>query len=183
MRRHAASSTCRDVCSTLSSEGASGGAERSAAGYAYGGARALVALHQQHLRAFLMVWRQAQQAGVVLPEGGGYAYRSLETLLLHVLSAARAYLVWLCRNLQLGDPGLQRPPELDDVAGGADEYVEHLIERYAPPLRDVAADRFTDETYRFSRAQTTAEGLLEHAVMHPIRHSFQLRNLMSQQAD
>ena len=167
----------------MSSERAAGSTDGSAAGYVYGGARALVALHQQHLREFLSVWRLAQQAGVSLPEGGGDAYRSLEALLLHVLSAARAYLVWLCRNLQLGDPGLRRPPAIDDVAGRADEYVEHLVERYATPLRDVAADRFTDETYRFSRAQTTAEGLLEHAVMHPIRHSFQLRNLMTEQAD
>ena len=130
-----------------------------------------------------MVWRQAQQAGVVLPEGGGYAYRSLETLLLHVLSAARAYLVWLCRNLQLGDPGVPRPPDLDEVASRADEYVQHLIVRYAIPLRDVPGDRFTDETFRFSRAQTSAEGLLEHAVMHPIRHSLQLRNLIAAQGE
>ena len=152
------------------------------AGYVYRGARALVALHEQHLREFVGVWRQAQQAGVSLPEEGNEAYRSLDTLLSHVLSAARAYLVWLCRNLQLGDPGVRRPPDTGEVTACADEYVEHLINCYAVPLRDVPADRFTDETYRFSRAQTTVEGLLEHAVMHPIRHSFQLRNLIAEQA-
>ena len=164
--------------STLSSEAATGSAS-----YLYGGARALVALHEQHLRDFLSVWRQAREADVSLPVEGGDAYRSLETLLSHVLSAARAYLVWLCRNLQLGDPGVRRPPDSDEVVGRAGEYVEHLIDRYAIPLRDVPADRFTDESYRFSRAQTTAEGLLEHAVMHPIRHAFQLRNLIAEQAD
>ena len=166
----------------MSSEPAGGGS-RDRDGYAYGGARALVALHEHHLREFLSIWWQAQQAGVSLPAGGGDDYRSLETLLSHVLGAARSYLVWLCRNLQLGDSGVRRPPDLDEVASRADEYVQHLIDRYAIPLRDVPGDRFTDETFCFSRAQTSAEGLLEHAVMHPIRHSFQLRNLIAEQGE
>ena len=54
----------------------------------------MVALHECHLREFLSIWRQAQQAGVSLPAGGGDDYRSLETLLSHVLGAAGSCLVW-----------------------------------------------------------------------------------------
>ena len=183
MPRRAGWYTCPVACSTLSSDGAAESRlAHDEAGYQYGGARALVTLHEHHLREFLDIWRRAQAAEVSLPADGGDAYQSLETLLHHVLRAARGYLVWLCRNLQLDDPSVGRPPDPDEVAAKADEYVAHLIDRYATPLRDVPPERFGDQTYRFSRAQTTVEGLLEHAVMHPIRHSFQLRNLLSAQA-
>src|SRR6186713_2781527 len=47
--------------------------------------RALVLLHDEHVRRFLVVWNQAQAASVVLPKTDDPAYASLETLLRHVL--------------------------------------------------------------------------------------------------
>ena len=96
----------------------------------------MVLLHDEHVRRFLVVWNQAQAASVVLPKTDDPAYASLETLLRHVLGAARGYMTWMCEVLELPDPQIRIPPE--------------------------------------------PTALLEHAVMHPIRHAFQLEELMHQ---
>jgi len=54
-------------------------------GYRSRAVRALVLLHDEHVRRFLVVWNQAQAASVVLPKTDDPAYASLETLLRHVL--------------------------------------------------------------------------------------------------
>ena len=143
--------------------------------------RALVLLHDEHVRRFLVVWKQAQAASVVLPKTDDPAYASLETLLRHVLNGARGYMVWICEVLELPDPKIERPPELAAFAREADSYVEHLLEQWQTPLRDVGDDRLERPEYP-SRWQTRycIDAMLEHAVMHPIRHAFQLEELMRQ---
>jgi hypothetical protein len=90
--------------------------------------RALVLLHDEHVRRFLVVWNQAQAASVVLPKTDDPAYASLETLLRHVLSAARGYMTWMCDVLELPDPKIRIPPEPTTLAAEADSYMEHLLE-------------------------------------------------------
>jgi len=144
-------------------------------------ARALVLLHDEHLRRFLVVWRQAQAASVVLPKTDEPAYASLETLLRHVLGAARGYMTWMCEVLELPDPEIRIPPEPQALAAEADRYMEHVLEKWRTPLRDVGDDRLETPEYP-SRWQTRycIDAMLEHAVMHPIRHAFQLEELMRQ---
>ena len=79
--------------------------------------RALVLLHDEHVRRFLVVWNQAQAASVVLPKTDDPAYASLETLLRHVLGAARGYMTWMCEVLELPDPEIRIPPEPAALAG------------------------------------------------------------------
>ena len=143
--------------------------------------RALVLLHEQHIRDFLVVWRRAHAASVVLPTTDDPAYASLETLLRHVLNAARGYMVWMCEVLELPDPKIRIPPEPGVLPGQADSYIEDLLEQWRTPLRDVGDDRLDRPEY-LSRWQTlySIDAMLEHAVMHPIRHAFQLEELMRQ---
>ena len=146
--------------------------------FRYGGARALVALHEQHLRACLDSWKRAQRNQVMLPETSDLSYASREHLLHHVLRAARDYLVWICEKLDLPDPGIDPAPEPDAVEAEADSYLEHLIERWRPPLVEIDAERF-GETYPSRRGVLySIDAMLEHAVMHPIRHRYQLENLL-----
>ena len=143
--------------------------------------RALVLLHEQHIRDFLVVWRKAQAASVVLPTTDDPAYASMEKLLRHVLNAARGYMVWMCEVLELPDPKIETPPDPAALPGEAGRYVEHLLEQWRTPLRDVGDDRLDNPEYP-SRWQTlySIDAMLEHAVMHPIRHAFQLEELMRQ---
>ncbi len=116
---------------------------------------------------------------MVLPASDDPAYASLETLLRHVLSAARGYMIWMCEVLELPDPQIRMAPAATDLAGDADSYMEHVLAQWRTPLLDLGDDRLERPEYP-SRWQTRycIDAMLEHAVMHPIRHAFQLEELM-----
>jgi hypothetical protein len=142
--------------------------------------RALVLLHDAHLRRFLVIWKQAHAASVVLPKTDDPAYASLDALLHHVLRAARGYMTWMCEVLELPDPEIRAAPEPTVLSQDPDSYMEHVLERWQMPLQNIADDRLETPEYP-SRWQTRycIDAMLEHAVMHPIRHAFQLEELMS----
>jgi uncharacterized damage-inducible protein DinB len=147
--------------------------------YAYRGARALVLLHEVELRRCLVVWRQAKAAGVVLPQTDDPDYTSLETLLVHILGAARGYMVWICTQLELPDPNIRPKPDAADVEREAEGYLEHLLERWRLPLADIPEGRFEPDVYRANWGTPYAvEAMLEHALVHPMRHRFQLTELL-----
>ncbi len=148
--------------------------------YRYGGARALVRLHERHLWEFWATWCEARSAQVQLPETDDLNYASLEVLLHHVLACARGYLQWMCTQLELPDPGIGPPPPAERAPDEATRYLSHLLERWSTPLADVPHEAFRKPVVQALTA-TTVEAMLEHAVMHPIRHSFQLRNLLAAQ--
>ena len=141
--------------------------------------RAMVLLHEEHLRRFVATWRRALAARVSLPPSDDPAYVSLEALGQHVLRAARGYMVWMCEVLELPDPGIRPAPDAAAIVRDAEEYMEHVLERWRAPLCDVPNDRLETPEYP-SRWQTLycIDAMLEHAVMHPIRHAFQLDELI-----
>ncbi len=141
--------------------------------YVYGGTRALVELHDRHLRGFVAAWKDAAAQGVALPSTDDPTCASLDALLHHVLRAARGYMVWMCGHLGFDDPRIREVP--DDVTASLDEYVEHLLERWDGPL--VALDEKTADRAVFDSSWGVPyciDAMLEHAVMHPIRHTYQL---------
>jgi hypothetical protein len=141
--------------------------------------RALVLLHDEHLRRFLVVWNQARDASVVLPKTDSPNYASLETLLHHVLGAAGRYMTWMCEVLELPDPKIRALPDPAALARDASSYMEHVLEQWRTPLADVADDRLLTPEYPARwKTRYCIDAMLEHAVMHPIRHAFQLEELM-----
>jgi uncharacterized damage-inducible protein DinB len=141
-----------------------------------------VRLHDEHLRRFLVIWKQARVASVALPSTDDPAYASLDTLLRHVLGAARGYMVWMCEVLELPDPEIRVPPEAAVLLIEADNYMEHVLERWRTPLQDIGDERLeTPEYPSHWKTRYCIDAMLEHAVMHPIRHAFQLEELMSNQ--
>jgi len=149
--------------------------------YKYRGARALVLLHDAAMRELLPVWRRAKQRGITLPTTTDPSYASLQALLHHALRASRGYMTWLCEKLGLPDPGIEPAPEADHVEAEAERYLEHLLARWRLPLTEVEEKRF--EAIHKTRwgEDMSCEGMLEHAVMHPHRHAFQLEELMEAQ--
>jgi len=147
--------------------------------YRYRGARALVLLHERHLRRFVETWRRAKAAGVTLPDTDDSTYLSMETLLQHPLRSARGYMTWMCECLGLPDPDLPAVPDASTVERDADAYVNALLRGWRAPLRDVPEERFGGRTYTSRWGEEyTIDAMLEHAVMHPIRHAFQLEELI-----
>lgn len=149
--------------------------------YKYRGARAMILLQEEHLRRFLETWKTAKASGIPLPVGDDPDYASYDVLLRHVLRASRGYLVWMCQQLKLPDPGVETVPEADIIETAYPDYLVHLLERWRHPLKDVPEEHFHKPEYA-SRWNVLycVDAMLEHAVMHPIRHRFQLEELLEQ---
>jgi uncharacterized damage-inducible protein DinB len=148
--------------------------------YQYRGARACVLLHEKHLRDCVAIWKEAKAANIKLPETSDDSYESLETLLHHILRAARGYMVWMCKQLELPDPEIKPAPELDVIEKEADSYLEHVLERWRLPLADVPEEKFGPHSFTSNWGEAfSIDSMLEHAVMHPIRHEFQLKELIA----
>lgn len=141
--------------------------------------RALVLLHEEHLRRFVQTWGRALAASVRLPASDDPAYVSLDALGQHVLRSAGGYMLWMCEMLELPDPGIRPVPDADEIVREAEEYMEHVLERWRAPLRDVSNEQLETPEYP-SRWETLycIDAMLEHAVVHPIRHAFQLEELI-----
>lgn len=150
--------------------------------YKYNGARSLVLLHEKHLRSCLITWYEAKKSGVILPKTDDENYESLNTLLRHILRSAGNYMIWMCRKLELPDPQIEKEPEPSLIEMEADKYLSHIIERWRLPLSEVLEEKFHSPTYTSNwGVEYCIDAMLEHAVMHPIRHEFQLRNLLANQ--
>lgn len=149
--------------------------------YQYGGAKTLVALHEQSLREFLDVWREADRQGIVLPETSNPNYASRATLLAHVLGCAGRYLVWICEQLALPEPEVEQWPDPEDLAPRAQAHMERVLEAWREPLRGLTEDRAYEPAHpsRWGPAYCI-DAMMEHAVLHPIRHTHQLRQLLSE---
>ena len=149
--------------------------------FKYRGARAMTILHEQHMRSCLAVWRQAKDTNITLPTTDDSDYESIEHLMHHVLRAARGYMVWICEKLDLPDPKIHEVPSLDKIEKEAEQYLEHLLKRWALPLVDVEPKRYSEMYVSSWKMEMCIEAMIEHAVMHPIRHEFQLKELLENQ--
>ncbi len=141
--------------------------------------RSCVELHEIELRRFLDTWRAFCGSGVGLPPTDDPSYRSNDHLAGHVLRSARNYLRWIgqCVNRPVTDLDSETdliriaargPAFLDEVLAGWRRHLEVLEERELAP---VSYKSPWGEDYNI-------EQMLEHAVVHPMRHRIQLERLM-----
>lgn len=137
----------------------------------------MVLLHEREVRRFLETWRRSRDAGVKLPTTSDPDYASYEALLVHVLGCARGYMVWICAKLGLPAPDIAPTPGADRIEGEADEQLARVCAGWLTPLADVPEPRF-NETYPSAwGVDYCIDAMLEHAVMHPLRHTAQLERL------
>jgi len=134
--------------------------------------RALVLLLDVHFRRCVATWHDAKAADVTLPPSAEPHYHSLDALLAHILEAAREELVWICGQLELTEPEVSRQSSVDQILAAWKSALVTVSDEapYEP--------EFTSGwglTYSIS-------SMLEHVVMHAIRHEFQLAELLSQKA-
>lgn len=141
------------------------------------GARALTLLHDRELRNFLATWRQARAAGVSLARCEDPDYESLDTLAHHVLACARGYMVWCCEVLDLPDPRIDPCPAAQHIEAQAERYLEHVLARWCGPLLSASDEMLNTSHASRWGVDYCVDAMLEHAVMHPSRHAFQLAEL------
>ena len=152
--------------------------------YKYNGARVMVILHEEHLRSCVDTWRKAKEFNIKLPQTDDEDYQSLETLLKHIFRAARGYIMWICGKLNLPDPEIEPAPEPGLIESKIDDYLDHLSEKWKHPLTEIPEEKFHAPTFTSNwGVEYCIDAMLEHAIMHPIRHEFQLKNLILDQKD
>lgn len=150
--------------------------------FEYNGARSLIILHEKHINSFFNTWKKARELNILLPKTEDADYDSLETVLRHVLRASGGYITWICEILNLPNPQIKSIPELNRIEKEAEEYISYLLDKWRTPLIEINEEAFYSPSYK-SRwgSEYCIDAMLEHAVMHPLRHEFQLENLMEQQ--
>lgn len=139
----------------------------------------LVDLHDIHMNKFLAAWKIAKEKNIKLPETSDTDYESLNTLLRHIFNSSGNYLRWITAKLDLPDPGINELQPAESINLYADEICRDLLEKWDTPLRGLSED-VLDKVFKSNLGiETSIESQLEHAVMHCIRHEYQLINLIS----
>lgn len=143
--------------------------------------RNLVELHERELHAFLEVWKRFVAAGLPMPEAHGDSdYESRERLAGHVLASARGYLTRI--GEWLGRPVTDVDADTDTVAlaARADRFAAQVLDAYRRHLASVTTGEFEPQDHRTRwGVLMSVEMLLEHAVVHPMRHRIQLERLLA----
>lgn len=146
--------------------------------FRYGGARALVALHDYWMRRFAEVWLEAHNREISAWEKNDPDVELVSYALRHVITSSRNYMMWICEKLQLPDPEIDPPPSKDKIEEQFPEYLEHLLQRWKLPLTGITEEQAYQAYESRWGVQYCIDAMLEHAVMHPIRHIHQLERFI-----
>jgi uncharacterized damage-inducible protein DinB len=142
--------------------------------------RSLVELHEREMRSFLETWSRFTAANAPMPEAhGDETYASREKLVGHVLMAARGYLrrigEWIGKPLTDVDAS----EDAADVAARAGAFSENVFAAYRRHLTEVTNEEIEKQAHRTRWGDLmSVEMLLEHAVVHPMRHRIQLERIL-----
>jgi len=142
--------------------------------------RSLVELHETELRSFLATWKRFKASGKPMPEAHGDAdYESPERLVAHAQGAARGYLLWIREVLEqpVTDLELIRDPAV--IVPQLEAFMEETLagwRRHLAPLEDA---QLGPTQYKSRWGELfTIDQMLEHAVVHPMRHRIQLERIL-----
>ena len=142
--------------------------------------RSCVELHKVELGRFYEVWQAFCASGTPLPATDDPSYASPEHLGGHVFRAARNYLTWIgeCVNRPVTDVDTDADPV--SIARKGRAFVDEVLAAWRRHLA-LLEDREMTSATRKSRwgEDYNIEQMLEHAVVHPMRHRIQLERLMS----
>ena len=143
--------------------------------------RSLVELHEVEMRAFLDTWKRFAAAGRPMPEShGDEDYASIERLGGHVLQAARGYLVRAGEWLGRPATDLDMTEDASAIAPRAGAFLDALLAAYRRHLASVTDAELEPQVHRTRRGDLlSVELLLEHAVVHPMRHRIQLERILA----
>jgi uncharacterized damage-inducible protein DinB len=144
--------------------------------------RSLLELHDAELRAFLATWRRYARSGVPMPDAhGDEDYESIDRLGTHVLKAARSYLVRITEFLGRPAADLDMAEDVKDLTARADEFVDAVLEAYRRHLASASDDEMNAWVHKTRQGNPISiEMMLEHAVVHPMRHRVQLERILTE---
>src|SRR5262249_12771032 len=143
--------------------------------------RNLVELHEVELRSFLEVWKRFVASGLPMPEAhGDESYASRESLGGHVLMAARGYLTRIGEWAERPVTDVDAEKDAVAVVKRAPQFADEILAAYPRHLASVTTEELEPQKHRTRWGDLmSVEMLLEHAVVHPMRHRIQLERILA----
>jgi len=143
--------------------------------------RSLVELHERELPAFLATWRAFVQSGRAMPEAHGDPdYESPDRLVSHVQGSARSYLLWVWEVLERPIEGLPLIRDHTIIVPRLDAFMAETLEGWRTHLAPLENEHLAPRQYLSRWGEPhTIEQMLEHAVVHPMRHRIQLERILA----
>jgi hypothetical protein len=144
--------------------------------------RSLVELHEQEMRSFLKVWKRFMDANAPMPEAhGDESYESRERLVAHVMMAARGYLTRIGEWVERPVTDVDDSKDPVDIASRAPAFADGILAAYRRHLALITDQELEPQVHRTRWGDlASVENLLEHAVLHPMRHGIQLQRIIAE---
>ena len=143
--------------------------------------RSCVELHEIELNRFHETWERFLATGTPLPQTDDPSYQSAEHLGGHVFRAARGYLTWIGECVKRPVVGLDADTDSVSIARKGRSFIDAVLEAWRRELASLEGPELMQGTYKSRWGQDyNIEQMLEHAVVHPMRHRIQLERLMAE---
>ncbi len=140
--------------------------------------RSCVELHEIELRRFHDTWLAFRASGTPLPETDDPSYQSNEHLAGHVLRWSRDYLTWIGDCVQRPVSDLDSETDPVAIAGRSAAFMEEVLAGWRRHLALLEDRELAPVTYTSRWGEDySIEQMLEHAIVHPMRHRIQLERL------
>jgi hypothetical protein len=92
-------------------------------------------------------------------------------------------MVWMCEKLELPEPPIELPPPVESIEREVDSYLPRLLAGWRLPLARIDEARMCEPTYKSRWGMDySIDSMLEHALVHPMRHRFQLEELLAKKS-
>ncbi len=143
--------------------------------------RSCVELHEIELRRFYDTWETFRASGTALPKSSDPSYASPDHLGGHVLRAARNYLTWIGECVKRPVADVDPDGDLASIAQKGRAFMDQVLAAWRRHLAALEDAELAPATFKSRWGEDyNVEQMLEHAVVHPMRHRIQLERLMAQ---
>jgi uncharacterized damage-inducible protein DinB len=142
--------------------------------------RSCVELHEVELNRFFDTWEVFRASGIPLPVTTDPSYASIDHLCGHVLRSARNYLTWVGECVKRPVADLDLDDDRLTVARKGRAFLDEVLAAWRRHLTALEDAELAPATYKSRWGEDyNVEQMLEHAVVHPMRHRVQLERLMA----
>ncbi len=142
--------------------------------------RNCVELHEIEINRFYEVWEAFRTSGTPLPETSDPSYESANHLGGHVFRSARNYLTWIGECVKRPATDLDPDTDLLRIARKGRAFVDEVLAAWRRHLSMLEDAELAPTTYKSRWGEDcNIEQMLEHAVVHPMRHRIQLERVMA----
>lgn len=143
--------------------------------------RSCVELHAIELERFYRTWETFRASGVALPPTDDPSYASADHLGGHVLRSARSYLTWIGECVKRPVTDVDPDDDRASVARKGRAFMDAVLAAWRRHLAVLDDAELAPATYTSRWGEDyNIEQMLEHAVVHPMRHRIQLERLMAE---